>query len=142
SSTLKEEATQLKRLSQLNPPLIHAFLNCPHMSNRAADEEPRGSMTLTIAEICEFRQAKSAGPLMKPAKNTPGTPIARGFSAGRPTAHQTQFWERGRRLSPLELRDDARESVPLPPTPRVGVAPCRGSRGGSRPHWARTDSTG
>src|SRR6188768_2638418 len=40
SSVLNEEATHENRLSQLKPPLIQAFLNRPHISNRAAEEEP------------------------------------------------------------------------------------------------------
>src|SRR5258706_8634995 len=50
SSELNDEATHENRLSQLKPPLIHAFLKRPHISNRAAEEEPpRTSMPRTIA---------------------------------------------------------------------------------------------
>src|SRR6478609_1173912 len=50
SSTLNEEATQEKRLSQLHPPLIQAFFSCSNTANSAADEPARASMSENIAE--------------------------------------------------------------------------------------------
>src|SRR4051812_29930171 len=47
NSTLNEEATHEKRLSQLHPPLIQAFFSCSNTANSAADEPARASMAKT-----------------------------------------------------------------------------------------------
>src|SRR4051812_5636420 len=65
SSTLNEEATHEKRLSQLHPPLIQAFFSCSNTANSAADEPARASMSENIAENCLDRQVLRKRPESK-----------------------------------------------------------------------------